>query len=89
MSRVVVRLAPLLHSYTRGAASLPADGATLREALDDLDRRCPGLRFRIIDEQDRVRRHMRILVNETDARDLATALRDGDEVYVVGALYGG
>jgi len=86
---VEINLAALLHSYTGGASQLEAHGATLAEVLADLDRRYPGIRFRIVDEQDRLRRHMRIFVNGSDARDLATAVKDGDEVFIVGALSGG
>ncbi len=46
-----------LHAYTSGASRLTADGATIDEVLTDLDRRFPGLRFRLIDEQDRIRPH--------------------------------
>ncbi|HSU06179.1 MAG TPA: MoaD/ThiS family protein [Acetobacteraceae bacterium] len=86
---IEVRLAPLLHRYTGGLSTVHASGATLHELLDDLDGRFPGIRFRIVDEQDRPRRHVRFFVNETDARDVGTSLKDGDEVYIVGALSGG
>ncbi len=89
MSTVELRLAPLLHSYTRGASELQVTGGTLNEMLEDLDRRYPGIRFRLVDEQDRPRRHVRFFVNDTDARDLEMPLRDGDTVYIVGALSGG
>ena len=86
---VEVRVAALLHAYTRGASVLHADGATLGEVIDDLERRYPGVRFRLVDEQDRPRRHMRFFVNGRDARDVATRLGDGDKLYIVGALSGG
>jgi len=89
VTSVVVRLAALLQSYTRGQSELQASGDTLGQVLDDLDRRFPGIRFRVVDEQDRVRRHMRCFVNEFDARTVATLVRDGDEIYIVGALSGG
>lgn len=89
MSTVAVRLAPLLHSYTRGEPVVHARGATLDEVFHDLDRRFPGIRFRLVDEQDRLRRHMRCFVNDCDAREVTTHLHDGDEVYIVGALSGG
>ncbi len=89
MSTVAVRLAALLHSYTRGLSELEANGDTLGQVLDDLDRRFPGIRFRVVDEQDRVRRHMRCFVNESDVRTVGAPVRDGDEVYIVGALSGG
>jgi molybdopterin converting factor small subunit len=89
MSQVEVRLAALLHSYTQGAAVVQARGATIAEVLDDLDRRYRGIRFRLMDEQDRLRPHMRLFLNGADARDVARPVADGDEIYIVGALSGG
>jgi molybdopterin synthase sulfur carrier subunit len=89
VNRVTVHLAPLLHSYTRGAREVGASGATLGEALDDLDRRFPGIRFRIVDEQNRIRRHMRFFVNGADVPDISAKLTDGDQVHIIGALSGG
>jgi molybdopterin converting factor small subunit len=77
-----------LRSYT-GAAEVAADGATLAELLHDLDRRHPGIRFRIVDEQERLRRHLRVFVNGEEVRALATALAPGDEVQILQALSGG
>jgi molybdopterin converting factor small subunit len=42
-----VRIPSPLRSYTNGAASTTADGSTVAEVLLDLDRRFPGMRFRI------------------------------------------
>ena len=78
---------PLL-SYTN-AQEVEATGATLAELLADLDRRYPGLRFRVVDEQDRMRRHMRFFVNGEQVYDLAHALRPTDDVALVQALSGG
>ena len=89
MTSVAVRLAGLLQSYTRGVAELEASGDTLGQVLDDLDRRFPGIRFRVVDEQDRVRRHMRCFVNESDVRAVGARVGEGDEIYIVGALSGG
>ena len=77
-----------LRSYTeQGEAE--AIGATLAAVLSDLDRRYPGIRFRMIDEQDQVRRHIRIFVNGEQVRDLTRPLRATDEVVIVQALSGG
>ena len=77
-----------LRSYTeRGEAE--ASGATLAAVLADLDRRYAGIRFRMIDEQDRIRRHIRIFVNGEQVRDLSQRLRATDEVVIVQALSGG
>ena len=43
----------------------------------------------LIDEQDRIRQHMRIFVNHALVKSLATPLADGDEVHVFQALSGG
>jgi molybdopterin converting factor small subunit len=77
-----------LHSYT-GRAWVEADGGTLGDLLADLDRRYPGIRFRMIDEQDRMRRHMRFFVNGDATFDLRLSLRPTDEVCIVQALSGG
>ena len=82
-------MAALLHSYTSGARMVEASGATLGEVLEDLDRSFPGIRFRVVDEQGRLRPHVRFFVNGTDAREISTPLREGDRVYIVGALSGG
>jgi len=77
-----------LRSYTERGETKAA-GATLAELLVDLERQYPGIRFRIIDEQDRVRRHIRIFVNGQQARDLSQTLAATDEVIIVQALSGG
>ena len=78
-----------LIAYTDGATRVEADGATVDAVLDDLDRRFPGLKFRVIDEQDRVRPHMRLFVGREAARDIRRAIDDGDELLIFGALSGG
>jgi len=77
-----------LRSYTEHGEA-EASGATLGAVLADLDRRYAGIRFRMIDEQDRIRRHIRIFVNGEQVRDLAQPLRATDEVVIVQALSGG
>lgn len=78
-----------LIAYTGGATRVEARGATVGEVMDDLDRRFAGLKFRVIDEQDRIRRHMRIFVGQLEARTTNAAISDGGEVLIFGALSGG
>jgi molybdopterin converting factor small subunit len=78
-----------LTSYTGGATRVDASGATVGSVLDDLDRRFPGLKFRVVDEQDRVRRHMRLFIGRRETRSVAAPLQDGDELLIFGALSGG
>ena len=77
-----------LRSYTR-ASEVEAQGSTLAELLRDLDRRYPGIRFRMIDEQDAIRQHIKIFVNRETASSLDHPLRENDEVRIIGALSGG
>ena len=79
---------PLL-SYTDRQSSVEASGTTLAELLADLDRHHPGIRFRMVDEQDRLRRHIRIFVNREQVYRLDTPLRESDEVHIFQALSGG
>ncbi|HUP98034.1 MAG TPA: MoaD/ThiS family protein [Usitatibacter sp.] len=78
-----------LAEYTRHRRQVEAQGASVAELLADLDRRFPGLRFRVIDEQDAIRPHIKIFVNRIQARSLAAPLIPTDEVLVVAALSGG
>jgi molybdopterin converting factor small subunit len=78
-----------LADYTAHRREVEAEGATLADLLADLDRRYPGIRFRIIDEQDAIRQHIRIFVNRELVKGLGRALAPHDEVLVVAALSGG
>ena len=78
---------PLL-SYT-GAREIDAEGVTLDAVLADLDRRYPGIRFRVIDEQGRLRRHMRFFAGGDPIFDPAHPLRPDDTLVLVQALSGG
>lgn len=78
-----------LRSYTANAGVVEAEGATIAELLADLDRRFPGIRFRMIDEQDRIRAHIRLFVNEEMARELSVPLAEKDEVTIICAISGG
>ena len=84
-----VRLASPLRSYTAGASALAVRGATLAAVLASLETRCPGIRFRMVDEQERIRPHLRMFVNAVEARSLDAPVRDGDTVHILCALSGG
>jgi len=77
-----------LRSYT-SVSRVEAIGTTLGDVLADLDRQFPGIRFRMVDEQDRMRPHMRVFVNGQAIRELAQPLQPSDAVSVVQALSGG
>jgi sulfur-carrier protein len=77
-----------LRSYTR-ESQVEAVGNTLDELFADLERRHPGLRFRVVDEQNLLRANMRVFVNGIGVRELQHALQPNDFVAIVLALSGG
>jgi molybdopterin synthase sulfur carrier subunit len=77
-----------LRSYT-GELHVQAGGDTLAALFDDLERRYPGLRFRVVDEQGQLRANMRLFVNGCGVRELGHALQPDDFVAIVLALSGG
>lgn len=84
-----VRIPTPLRSYTGQAPVVEADGATVDELLHDLERRYPGIRFRMVDEQHRLRTHMKVFVGNDLTRDLAMPLDGVVEVTLMQALSGG
>ena len=84
-----VNLSSHFRAYTAAKSFVTARGATVGDVLTDLNRQFPGLRFRIIDEQDHVRTHVKIFVNLDSIEDLTTRVTEADELHVMGALSGG
>ena len=77
-----------LRRYPPGLSEVEACGATLREVLLDLEARFSGVRHRVIDEQDRIRPHVKFFVGGDETHALDTAVGDR-EVQIVAALSGG
>ena len=84
-----VGIPSVLQSYTRGARTVDADGTTVAALLLDLDARFPGIRFRMVNEANVLRPHMRVFVNRESVADLDRTLAPDDEVMVLHALSGG
>ena len=84
-----VHIPSALRSYTNQQSDVSVDGSTLRDVLSSLDARYPGFRFRIVTEQDRIRPHIRIFVNDEQAQELLEPLDPRDRIYIVCALSGG
>jgi molybdopterin converting factor small subunit len=85
---MIVVIPSHLRSYTKGANEVESAGATLAEVLRDLESRFAGIRFRVIDEQDRIRPHVKFYVggDEVDTIDAPVGDR---EVQIIAALSGG
>ncbi|HYK92345.1 MAG TPA: MoaD/ThiS family protein [Acidobacteriota bacterium] len=78
-----------LRSYTHGKDVVNSRSATVNDLLKELDRQYPGMRFRMLDEQEDIRPHIKVFVNSQQVRSLDTRLSDTDEVHIICALSGG
>ncbi len=89
---IKVRIPQPLQNLTNRQPEVEATGATVKDLIDDLEHRYPGIKDRICEGSDKVRRFVNIYVNEEDIRFLqreATKLKDGDEVSIIPAIAGG
>ncbi len=88
---VTVRIPTPLRTLTGGEEQVQADGSTVQQVIENLEKRHPGLRDRLLDEKG-VRRFVNIYVGDEDIRfldGLSTALKGGEEVSIVPAIAGG
>jgi molybdopterin converting factor small subunit len=88
---VTVRIPTPLRTLTGGEEQVQADGSTVQQVIENLEKRHPGLRDRLLDDKG-VRRFVNIYVGDEDIRfldGLATALKGGEEVSIVPAIAGG
>jgi sulfur-carrier protein len=89
---IPVRIPTPLRKLTQNKEVVEAQGTTIREVINSLDNDYPGLKERICDEKDQVRRFVNIFLNDEDIRFLKeseTPVKSGDEVSIVPAIAGG
>ena len=89
---VTVKVPTPLRKFTAGSESVEGSGATVGALVEDLEKRFPGIRERICDDQGRVRRFVNLYVNGDDIRflqQLDTKVKEGDEISIVPAIAGG
>lgn len=88
---VIVRIPTPLRTLTGGEESVQAEGNTVRQVIDDMEQKHPGIRDRLLDDKG-VRRFVNLYVGEEDIRfldGLDTALTAGQEISIVPAIAGG
>ena len=78
-----------LWNYTKNASEVDVPGGSVRELMGALESKFPGIRHRVIDEQDQIRTHIKFFVNANLCATIDTPVRTGDEVTIVCALSGG
>ncbi len=78
-----------LRSYTKKENCVEGEGGSLKEILSDLDEKYPGIKFRMIDEQGGIREHIKLFINQAEARNLNSEVAPTDVVHIICALSGG
>jgi len=89
---VKVKIPTPLQKFTQNQTEVEADGKTVADLVEDLEKKFPGIKERLCDETGKIRRFINIYVNEQDIRFLEnenTKLKDGDEVSIIPAIAGG
>lgn len=86
---MIVHVPSPLQSYTNKQRVVEATGDSLRAVLQELDSKYPGIRFRMIDEQDGIRRHIKLFVNSQEVSTIDVEVHDKDVIHIICALSGG
>lgn len=89
MPKVIIP--PPYQGPTRGEGRVEVEGSTLGACLDALERRFPGFRAQVMDEQGAVHRFVKLFVNGelVPRADLSRRLAEGDEIEILAAIAGG
>jgi molybdopterin converting factor small subunit len=89
---VTVRIPAALRSLVGGRAEHVAPAGRLRDVFDAVGRESPELVARVLTDENSLRRHVNVFVNEEDVRFrdlLDTPVREGDCVTIVPSIAGG
>ena len=89
---VEIKLPTILRRHTDGEAVVTGEGATLREVLENVDARHPGLLKSMVTGDGALHRFVNVYVNDEDVRylgSLETEVKDGDVVSILPAVAGG
>lgn len=84
-----VHVGSILLEYTGGRAEVTAKGRDVAAVLVDLDRRYPGISFRVVDERGRIRPHVRLFLDQTLVVSPSEPVPAGATLHILGALSGG
>ncbi|MBX7115195.1 MAG: MoaD/ThiS family protein [Myxococcaceae bacterium] len=87
-----VRIPTPLRSYSQNRAEVKVTGATVREVLTELEKSCPGIGARVLDEKGAVKRYINVFFNDEDIRflqELDTKVADNDVLSLIPAIAGG
>lgn len=86
-----VSVPPPYRGPTQGQGEIAVDGSTVRECLDAVEAKHPGLLELVFDADGKLHRFVKLFVNEEPIAqgDLDAAVAAGDAVSIVAAIGGG
>ena len=87
-----VKIPTQLRTLTDGSEEVAADGATVAEIIENLERRHPGFRARLLDDSGALRRFVNVYLEDEDVRFLdgvGTPVPDGAKISIIPAVAGG
>jgi len=89
---IKVRIPTPLQKFTENKGEVEASGSNIKDLIEDLEKKFPGIKERVYDEKGKIRKFLNVYVNEEDVRFLQldkTSLKEGDEVSIIPAIAGG
>lgn len=89
---MTVKLPTILRKHAGGEARVTAEGSTLREVLEHLERSYPGITKNVLTEDGALHRFINVYLNDEDVRYLGaleTPVSEGDTVSILPAVAGG
>lgn len=89
---VKVRIPTPLRTLTNGKAEVESTGSTIIDIINDLEKNYVGIKERICEENDSVRRFVNVYLNDEDIRfidNIKSVVKDGDTISIIPAIAGG
>ncbi len=89
---VKVRIPTPLRKITKDQDEVTAEGSTVAEVIEDLEKNYPGIKERICEPDGSLRRFVNLYLNDEDIRfmdNLTTPVKDNDELSIIPAIAGG
>lgn len=90
---VTVKIPAPLRPLTANLGEVVVENAaTVQDALQELSRKYPGIKDKLLDDKGALRRYVNLFKNDEDVRHaqgLGTVLKEGDRLTIVPAIAGG
>jgi sulfur-carrier protein len=89
---VTVKVPTILRSHVGGRPTVEGDGQTVRDLIEDLERRYPGIKQSLVTKDGGLHRFVNVYLNDEDVRylgSLETQVSEGDTISILPAVAGG